>query len=365
MINMDYEDIIIDNQTLIHFLWENGKIELHNGSFENTTEMDEGMPSAMAASFINIMGIWITGSFCLLGFVGNVLSFVVLVQAFGRSPMFYVLRAVAVSDAFFLFSVFVIQTLVNMYPYTGVLQWCFEYRGYIQYSLWPILMMTQMSTVWLTVLVSMERYIAICYPLKAASMCTIPKVRRSVIAIFTVSILYNIPRYFEHNIVSKGYMEKSEISNNVVYRYLYMCVLYSLVLFLIPLLLLVILNAKLVLALQRGKRQWQTLQMRQKKEQNLTMIPLTIVLVFFICGVPALVVNIIEAIRPDIQSEGFIQFLVVSNLLVVLNSAANFIIYCLLGKKFRTKLCDICHCHCRPTYRVVHQLVNSQMTDLS
>ena len=57
---------------------------------------------------------------------GNVLSFVVLVQAFGRSPMFYVLRAVAVSDAVFLLTVLLIQTVVNMFPYTGVLAACFQ-----------------------------------------------------------------------------------------------------------------------------------------------------------------------------------------------------------------------------------------------
>ena len=357
-----YGEYRISEDNLTHELWYN------EGMWENETYgngTDIGMDMATALSFINIMGIWITGLFCLLGFVGNVLSFIVLIQAFGKSPMFYVLRAVAVSDAFFLFSVFVIQTVVNMYPYTGVLQWCYDYRGYIQYLVWPILMMTQMSTVWLTVLVSIERYIAICYPLKSAFMCTLPKVRRCVLAIFFFSILYNIPRYFEHTLHETGaYMIKSEISENVVYRYLYMCILYSLVLFLIPLVLLILLNAKLVFALQRGKKQWQTLQVRQKKEQHLTIIPLTIVLVFFLCGTPALVVNIIEAMRPHIESEGFIQFLVVSNLLVVLNSAANFIIYCLLGKKFRNKLCDICKCHCRPSYRVVHQLVSTQMSSL-
>ena len=368
IVSMDNTEVqvftFLENFTIEPDIWWNQNDILNNYSYGNDSQwMDIGIT---AFSFINVMGIWITGMFCLLGFVGNVLSFIVLVRAFGKSPMFYVLRAVAVSDAFFLFSVFVIQFVVNVYPYTGMLQWCFDYRGYIQYLIWPVLMMTQMSTVWLTVLVSMERYIAICFPLRSASMCTFAKVRRCVIAIFIFSFLFNIPRYFEHIVTLNGIynLEKSDISGNVVYRYLYMCVLYSLMLFLIPLVLLVLLNAKLVLALKRGKKQWQTLQVRQKKEQHLTIIPLTIVLVFFMCGTPALVVNIIEAIWQHIESEGFMQFLVVSNLLVVLNSAANFIIYCLLGKKFRSKLCEICKCKCRPTYRVVHQLVNTQMSNL-
>ena len=140
-----------------------------------------------------------------------------------------------------------------------------------------------------------------------------------------------------------------------VYRYLYSGVLYSFVLFIVPLLSLIFLNSKLILTIQRGKRQWDKLQFRQRKEQNLTIIPLTIVLLFFICGVPALVVNVIEAINPYLLSQpSYLAFMVVANLLVVLNSACNFVIYCLLGKKFRTKLIQLCQCKCTE-YRVIQR----------
>ena len=312
----------------------------------------------------DILGVWVTGVICLLGFAGNILSFMVLLQAFRRSPMFYVLRAVAVSDALFLFSVFVMQTIVNMHPDTGLLQWCYTYRGYIQYSLWPVLMMTQMSTVWLTVLVSIERYIAICYPLMASSYCTLRKVQQAVLLIFSVSVIYNVARYWEFEVANNISLQKTVIGSHEIYRYLYSCALYSLFLFFVPLGLLIFLNLKLVLALNRGKKQWQTLQFRQKKEQNLTTIPLTIVLVFCVCGTPALVVNVIDSIYPDIFMvyPSYVTFMVVANLLVVSNSACNFIIYCLLGKKFRSKLLELCHCNCHRSYRVVTHLVTNTQT---
>ena len=328
------------------------------------SDMDYGDEGYRETSLSDIMGVWVTGGVCLLGLTGNVLSFIVLLLTFAHSPMFYVLRAVAVSDTVFLLCVLLIQTLVNLYPTTGLLRNCLMYRGYIQVAAWPVLMMTQMSTVWLTVLVSIERYIAVCFPLVAASYCTLPKVRRAVCTIFVVSVLYNIPRYFEFEVVANTDMQKTEVGSHPVYRYLYSCILYSLALFLLPLGLLIFLNGKLVLALNHGKKQWKNLHVRQRKEQNLTYIPLTIVLVFFICGTPALVVNVVDSVYPPIYNAhpSFLTFMVVANFLVVLNSACNFVIYCLLGKTFRTKLLEVFHCNCRPsvTYRAVHSFGNNR-----
>ena len=202
------------------------------------------------------------------------------------------------------------------------------------------------------------------------------QVRKAVIITFGTSVLYNIPRYFEYEITYYpevivnenpteiyGY-EKSGLGHQLVYRYLYTLILYALCLFFIPLLLLVVLNLKVVWALQRGKKQWESLQFRQRKEQNLTIIPLCIVLVFFICGTPALIVNMIDSLDPyAIERTSYIIFMVIANLLVVLNSACNFIIYCLLGKKFRSQLVAMCKCRCTP-YRAVHMLAPTHVSEM-
>lgn len=348
-----------------YFFIEDLKVLFPNRSnYTHFSDYDETEDYGHITLLTDILGIWVTGIFCFMGLVGNIISFLVLSKAHGHSPMFFVLRAVAISDAVFLFSVFILQTLVNINHWTGVCHWCFRYRGYIQFSMWPILMMTQMTTVWLTVLVSLERYVAICFPLKSATICTMSKVRKAVIIIFVVSILYNIPRYFEFKVVDQGVtIDKTSVGAHAVYRYLYTGALYSLMLFFIPLFMLIFLNFNLVLALKEGKKQWETLQFRQKKEQNLTIIPLTIVLVFFICGVPALAVNVIDSMNPYLlERPSYLVFMVIANLLVVLNSACNFIIYCLLGKKFRSKLMEMFRCRCAK-YRPVFTANNTQLSD--
>ena len=190
-----------------------------------------------------------------------------------------------------------------------------------------------------------------------------------MIVTFVTAFLYNIPRYFEFEVYLNTntrtyFIDKTPLAMNVVYRYLYNLILYALCLFFIPLLLLIYLNVRLVWALQRGKKQWETLQFRQRKEQNLTVIPLSIVLVFFVCGTPSLVVNMIDSMDPySLGKSSFIIFMVVANLLVVLNSACNFIIYCLLGKKFRSQLVAMCKCRCTP-YRAVHMLAPIQISEV-
>jgi len=104
----------------------------------------KGTGSDVQAIMNDVIGVWMTGCICLLGFAGNVVSFVVLKRAFGeQSPMFHVLRAMSVSDSVFLLAVFTVQSAVNAYQYFGLQHVADNFRGYVQYGVWPLLMTTQ------------------------------------------------------------------------------------------------------------------------------------------------------------------------------------------------------------------------------
>lgn len=51
--------------------------------------------------------------------------------------------------------------------------------------------------VYLTLTVTVERYIAVCHPLRARAWCTCKRGRMAVIIIGIGSLLYNLPRFFE------------------------------------------------------------------------------------------------------------------------------------------------------------------------
>jgi len=105
---------------------------------------------------------------------------------------------------------------------------------------------------------------------------------------------------------------------------------------------------RLVAALRRGRAEWLHLQSTQRREQTLTAIPLTIVLVFFFCGTPSLAVNVIDSVDPDLPGRysSYVTLMVVANFLVVVNSASNIIIYCLVGSQFRNKLVETLAASC-------------------
>jgi len=119
---------------------------LDNLSSNNNDSVSGVVISDVEALMNDVIGVWLTGCICLLGVAGNVVSFVVLKRAFGvQSPMFHVLRAMSVSDSVFLLAVFTVQSAVNASQYFGLHQLTDNYRGYVQYAVWPLLMTTQVT----------------------------------------------------------------------------------------------------------------------------------------------------------------------------------------------------------------------------
>ena len=55
--------------------------------------------------------------------------------------------------------------------------------------------------VWHVVVLTADRYIAICRPLHAAQYSTVSRVRSAVTAVWIVAGVYNLPRFFERVVV--------------------------------------------------------------------------------------------------------------------------------------------------------------------
>ncbi len=67
----------------------------------------------------------------------------------------------------------------------------------------PLLFISQMAAIWLTVLIALTRYISVCHPYVAPRYVTVEHVRAAVIGVSVFSLLYNVPRFFERYVITE------------------------------------------------------------------------------------------------------------------------------------------------------------------
>jgi len=277
-----------------------------------------------------------------LGLIANSLTVIVLTRRVMHSSTNTFLAGLAIWDTMVLLGTLFLITLPELNS---------DYRStawpYVIVYLYPLCLVAQTCTVWITVSFTVERYIAVCHPLKAATMCTVFRARLVIICVSLAAIVFNLTRWFEYNTHSATHTENNQTSfhfnhtlskfgNDATYKQVYYFYLYPTVMLFIPLGLLAVLNTCLVLAVRRSRLQQQTMHVRQARENNVTVMLISVVVVFMICQIPALVYNVAYSINSDIQRDlGWSVLSTLRNFLVTFNSAINFILYCAFGQKFR------------------------------
>jgi len=315
--------------------------------------------------FDTIIGLWVPGLLAAFGIVGNALSLWVLSRDRSKSATMTSLKALAASDLILLTGALgqqVVPLTCDWAHSTG--QFCAR-QGYLQVYAWPIVCAAQTATIWLTVLISTERYVAICAPLKAGRV-GVRKVRLAIVIIGIVSVVFNVPRFFEYRpqtvVVGVGdsgvqvlrvELRDTELRLDSIYRYLYNTALFGIVMYAAPLSTVAALNIRLTGAVTTARRNWSALNSTQKRELRATVLPLVIVLVFAVCCTVSLLGFVLDAVYAaavDEYPRWLQQFSAVANVLVIFNSAINFVLMLCFGAKFRRMLrqaiSDCCCCAC-------------------
>ena len=80
--------------------------------------------------------------------------------------------------------------------------------SYMEPSSWALASTAQTMTVWMTLLVTVDRYVAVCQPWRVADFATHQRRTRLVLAVVLLSaVVYNIPRYFEREVIANEVVE--------------------------------------------------------------------------------------------------------------------------------------------------------------
>ena len=339
------------------------------------------------------------GFLCLVGFIGNLTS----VYCFSKehSPNTatpFLLISLAIADTLFLSSVFFVRVLTSVSS-LGV-DFMSSSKAYLAKYVFPAALLTQTMTIYMVVLVALNRFMAVCW----RAVCCARKAKYHVLLVVVSSIIFNLPRFFQFQVVCPlkppcPQTRLADFTRHWLFSVGYATVAYCVVMFLIPLALLSYLNFRLIGVLRVAKARREKLLQRKKKmvvklepsvtngradrkkssqlysrnvshvtgrgnsrsEDDVTLTLVVIVMMFVVTQTPALLTQLVISLTSDESLLNcphiFFFYERFSDLLVVANSSLNFLVYCFCNVRFRQTLFNAISLRCNherplhcPTY---------------
>ncbi|VDN14359.1 unnamed protein product, partial [Dibothriocephalus latus] len=186
----------------------------------------------------------------LLGIPANIFALIVLhVEKTCRSPTHILLSALAIEDIMIILFYSIYYIAMHYYESYNLL-WL-GFLRYIDTPLFYLVNWIKMIEIYTVVLLSLERYTAIRWPLKAARLCSVGRTKRGLLIITLFSGIFKLPNL---------------ILDYRVLRWSPACKDYKLVCsFVIPLSLLVFLNCGLITRIRRFEKQHKSGQWSLKR----------------------------------------------------------------------------------------------------
>lgn len=287
----------------------------------------------------------------LFGTIGNILSLIVLFQQHMRSGTNFILAFLSISDLLFLlhsllFSGINIQIYLD--PFHG---------KNIRNIMYPVFgaygsLVTARITSWLTALLSVERFIAVHFPMRVRRLCSKKHTIIAISIIYIVTILMFLPYALKYKVVQKTKQNKTYsvllksdfgsvdfydaygIFMNVVFRFL-------------PILVLIVLNSLIIYVVKKTwtRRQGMTSNAAQSgkhgcsEQTHITTMLMVVTFLFAACILPGAINSTVTHIWADYSKFGKARNLkecisYITYFFETLNSSVNFLLYMALSRKF-------------------------------
>jgi hypothetical protein len=145
------------------------------------------------------------GALCLFGFVGNTISMLCLHRDQSKTATPFLLVSLEIVDTLFLAVVFLIRVIASIHTFAVPLLWLTPLVPYLTKYVYPIALVAETGTIYLTILVTVtiyltilvtvNRYISVCWPYHASDWCSVRCARRHVVAVVLFSAAFNLPDF--------------------------------------------------------------------------------------------------------------------------------------------------------------------------
>lgn len=336
----------------VRFLEEtiSGNMSLTNDSSVVNMTKTYSIPDDIWGTRVGVFGIGGT-AVAVFGMFCNTISIIVLGHFRQRSSAPFLLICLEMVDTLLLFSEMMLETLTTL-SQAGLIP--DSYRIFIKpiyVLLYPVPHIAQTGTTMLTVLITIERYIAVAKPLLASRVCSKKWAWRAVVVTQLWAVLFQIPLYVAYtnervhdptNNVSKIVFYRTEFGLGRFYNYWFVVWINFVCEFLVPFVVIVVLNVLMIRALRASSsftpaEASKPGSRRSAREGRLTAMVIAVTVIFFVCELfPALSLILVRG--KDVYLECSVpcnHFVSVSDTMVMVNSASNFVVYCAIGKQFR------------------------------
>ncbi|KAK8742479.1 hypothetical protein OTU49_001905 [Cherax quadricarinatus] len=287
----------------------------------------------------------------IVGVVGNAVTIVVLTRRQMRSSTNNYLTALAISDLLYL--VFIFSLSIRHHPGMSRPHHWF-YWHYSRYALW-LTDASSSTSIWLTVTFTIERYIAVCHPIKGKVFCTESRAKRVIVAVFILcfTLTATTPHEWVINEVTDAVtgqprlaMDYSFLGSHSTYKKVFYWFT-AVVFILLPLVLLAVFNSFLIHVVRQSRTQRRTMTNQrverdthsQSQEYKITVMLIAVVLLALLCQLPVAILLLYQSFY--VSKPNSIAFYIelglgnIFNLLSAINAACNFVLYCAMSDKYR------------------------------
>ncbi|KAK6180130.1 hypothetical protein SNE40_012335 [Patella caerulea] len=300
------------------------------------------------------LGIYTNPVLIVLGTIGNFLSFLVMTRkSMIKSSTFYYMAALAVADTLVLYFGCLRTWLAYLNGYDAIILSPAACKTFSFMSYWSFDI-----AAWILVAMTIDRFLAIHYPLKVAKYATTKRARKTIITIIVIFAGINAHFFFILTINSRGSctaLDEHKNFFNLVWPWLDATV-YSF----LPFIILVIFNSLIIYDHHKAVIRRSSLQpnmvsgsniqpfYRNYANRRLTIMLLMVSISFLITSSPKTILIIIRPYAFNVLDGGTgINFPLlatytltssIANLLIYTNHSLNFLLYCMSGLRFRTEL---------------------------
>uniref|UniRef100_A0A4W4EJS7 Thyrotropin-releasing hormone receptor n=1 Tax=Electrophorus electricus TaxID=8005 RepID=A0A4W4EJS7_ELEEL len=296
-----------------------------------------------------VISAFIVFVICALGIVGNVMVIlVVLTTKHMRTPTNCYLVSLAVADLMVLIAAGLPSVADSVYG-----SWVFGHSGCLCITYFQYLGINA-SSCSITAF-TVERYIAICHPIKAQFLCTYSRAKKIIFGVWLFTSMYCVMWFYLTDIEELMYEDVTIITCAYkVSRKLYLPIYFFDfgVFFVLPLTLATILYGLIgrILFLnpipkEKVKNGHKDFSTRDSGRKNVTKMLAVVVILFAVLWMPYRTLVVVNSFLQEAYLDAW--FLLFCRTCVYLNSAVNPVIYNAMSQKFRAAFRKLCSCGTR------------------